>query len=166
MDFAVIGPLVRPALPDIRFLFIGSRVSFHASFRRRLAAVALALHMDFTSIRLSGGLAPPGRRTCSTHLCNSSVPAGLSVTGEQGHACIVLRLGEQSNQEGDWIFALPSRRIGADNGTRLVFSSCDIKSYNAFCQNTLPWMTFLLVRFLPGVCPILRSGHSSTVHPA
>jgi hypothetical protein len=70
MDFAVVGPLVPSALPHIRFLFIGSRVSFHAAFRRRLATVALALHLDFTSIRLSGGLPPPGRRTCSTHLCS------------------------------------------------------------------------------------------------
>lgn len=61
MDFAVVGPLVRSALPLIRFLFIESRLSFHASFRRRLATVALALHSDFTSIRLSRGLTPPGR---------------------------------------------------------------------------------------------------------
>jgi hypothetical protein len=32
---------------------------FHASFRPRLAAIALASSLGLTSIRLAGGLSPP-----------------------------------------------------------------------------------------------------------
>lgn len=40
-DFAVIGLLVRPEMPRIRFLFVGSRLSFGASFGPRLATTPL-----------------------------------------------------------------------------------------------------------------------------
>jgi hypothetical protein len=48
-DFAVSRPLVRPGLPDIRFLFVGSRfcstlLSDPASRRRPCASLALHLH--------------------------------------------------------------------------------------------------------------------------
>src|SRR3954454_8748381 len=48
-DFAVSCPLVRPGLPDIRFLFVGSRfcstlLSDPASRRRPCASLALHLH--------------------------------------------------------------------------------------------------------------------------
>src|SRR3954453_18946140 len=48
-DFAVSCPLVRPGLPDIRFLFVGSRfcstlLSDAASRRRPCASLALHLH--------------------------------------------------------------------------------------------------------------------------
>ncbi len=40
-DFAVPCQLVRPGLPRIRFLFVGSRLSLRASFRPRLTTTPL-----------------------------------------------------------------------------------------------------------------------------
>src|ERR1700682_1061796 len=67
MDFAESGPLVRPGLPHIRFLFVRSRLCFRASFRRRLAEAALAPRLPFVSPYLGRGLSPPSCQTCSAH---------------------------------------------------------------------------------------------------
>jgi len=66
MGLAVMCPLARRRMPQIRFLYIGSHVcSTLLSDPPR--GDALALRYDFTSIRLSRGLPPPSCRTCSAH---------------------------------------------------------------------------------------------------
>ena len=75
-DFAVRCPLVRPGLPRIRFLFVGSRfcstlLSDPASRRRPCASLALHLH------RVVQG-------TCTPRLSNM---LGTRLTASRGFAC-------------------------------------------------------------------------------
>jgi hypothetical protein len=56
--------LPAPYLPQIRFLFVGSRSRFLQTVPR---GSALALRSYFTSIRLYGGLSPPSCWTCPAH---------------------------------------------------------------------------------------------------
>ena len=56
----------RPTLaPRIRFLSIGPHLRYGFLHTPDLAVTALASRLPFTSIRLGGGLAPPGCQTCS-----------------------------------------------------------------------------------------------------
>jgi hypothetical protein len=72
MDFVAHGPLVRPGLPSIRFLFVGSRVCSTllldgTSRGRPCASLALRLHQavqgTFTP-KLLNMLDTPRRRPC------------------------------------------------------------------------------------------------------
>src|SRR6267378_8394248 len=77
MGFAVHCPLARHRRPQIRFLYIGSRVC-SALLSDSPHDDALALHYPFTSIRLGKGLSPSSYQACSAHNVEAGLQPGLS----------------------------------------------------------------------------------------
>jgi len=85
MGFAVICPLARHRMPQIRFLYIGSYVC-STLLSDPPHGDALVLRYDFASIRLSKGLSPPSCRTCSAHKKEAASSSG----GLHVFACVNL----------------------------------------------------------------------------